>query len=380
MTLCASLCGNRRRKRCLWWQRGQRNIEQLCEAVVAEPVIQPVGCGTKTALSAPLPCVCQVDVSGVSGVIEYEPGEYTFTAYAGTRLSTIEAVLAEHGQFLPFDPPLVKAGATLGGTVASGLSGPGRYRFGGVRDFILGVRYVDSHGRLIKAGGKVVKNAAGFDIPKLMVGSLGMLGVLAEVTFKVFPSPRAYATLVVQCVDPQEAVAVLRKAVASAMDLQALDLVPGGPDCYAVWARLSGLADGLTERLERLAAMFDRATTVTGEHDATLWEEVQEFRWAPRPWSLIKIPMTMRRLPEVDAALLSLDPGILRRYGGGGQVAWVSTSAAIEAIDATLRDCGLAGLVVLGAGGKVRLGVQPGQPFEARVLAAMNDNGRFPVR
>ena len=356
------------------------NIEQLREAVIAEPVVQPVGCGTKTALSAPLPGVSQVDVTGLSGVIEYEPGEYTFTAYAGTRLSIIEAVLAEHGQFLPFDPPLVRAGATLGGTVAGGLSGPGRYRFGGVRDYILGVRYVDSRGKLIKSGGKVVKNAAGFDISKLMVGSLGMLGVLAELTFKVFPAPRAYATLVVQCVDPQEAVAVLGKAVTSAMDIHALDLVPGGPDCYAVWARLSGLAGGLSERLERLAAILGRATTVTGEQDAALWEEVQEFRWAPKPWALIKIPMTMRRAPDVEAALLSLDPGVLRRYSGGGQVAWVSTAAPIAAIDATLRSLGLAGLVVLGPGGKVRLGVQPGQPFEERVLAAMNDNGRFPVR
>ncbi len=185
-------------------------LDQLCEAVSAEPTVQAVGGRTKTALSAPLPGATEIDVTGLSGVIEYEPGEYTFTAYAGTRLSIIAAVLAEHGQFLPFDPPLMRAGATLGGTVAGGLSGPGRYRYGGVRDFILGVRYVDCSGELIRAGGKVVKNAAGFDIPKLMAGSLGMFGVLAELTFKVFPAPQAYATLVVQCIDPGEAVDVLQ--------------------------------------------------------------------------------------------------------------------------------------------------------------------------
>jgi glycolate dehydrogenase FAD-binding subunit len=355
-------------------------LEQLCEAVCAAPQVQPVGSGTKTALSAPLRGVSQIDMTGLTGVIEYEPGEYTFTAYAGTRVSLIEEVLGEHGQFLPFDPPLVRAGATLGGTVASGLSGPGRYRYGGVRDFILGVRYVDGQGKIIKGGGKVVKNAAGFDIPKLMAGSLGMLGVLAEITFKVFPAPRAYATLVVPCIDPHDATEVMHKVNASSMDIHALDLVPGGPHCYAVWARLSGLADALPERLERLAGVLGRGTTVEGEQDAALWEEVQELRWAPRPWALIKIPITPRRAPDVEAAFQQLDPGALRRYSGGGQVAWVATNAGIPAIDATLRNRELAGLVVMGPGAKVRLGVAVGQPFEERVRYAMDENGRFPPR
>ena len=89
----------------------------------------------------------------------------------------------------------VDAGATLGGTVAAGVSGPGRFRFGGVRDFILGVRFVDGQGRLLRMGGKVVKNCAGFDLPKFFVGSLGRFGVLAEVTFKVFPAPASRLTL-----------------------------------------------------------------------------------------------------------------------------------------------------------------------------------------
>src|SRR4029079_6930035 len=100
----------------------------------------------------------------------------------------------QRGQYLPFDPKCVEAGATLGGTVASGLSGPGRFRFGGLRDFILGVRFVDGAGRLLRMGGKVVKNAAGFDLPKFFVGSLGRFGVLAEMTFKVFPRPQSART------------------------------------------------------------------------------------------------------------------------------------------------------------------------------------------
>ena len=95
-----------------------------------------------------------------------------------------------HGQYLPFDPPLTAAGATIGGTVAAGINGPCRYRFGGIRDFLIGARIVDGEAAHPAGGGKVVKNAAGFLLHQAMVGSCGTLGVLAELTFKVFPAPR----------------------------------------------------------------------------------------------------------------------------------------------------------------------------------------------
>src|SRR5438105_916896 len=168
------------------------SVGELVEAVRSLSRVLAIGASTKPRLSA---------VDGVklctkrlSGIIEYEPSEFTFTALAGTRISEIAAALAERGQYLPFDPVLARAGATLGGTVASGLNGPGRFRFGGLRDFILGVKFVDGEGRLLRLGGKVVKNAAGFDIPKFFVGSLGRYGVLAEITFKVFPRVAAFRT------------------------------------------------------------------------------------------------------------------------------------------------------------------------------------------
>src|SRR5437660_3460343 len=145
-------------------------------------------------------------MTGLSGIVEYEPSEFTFTALAGTRVTEIAEALRKRGQYLPFVRLLWVAGATLGGTVASGLSGPGRFRFGGLRDFILGVRFVDGTGRLLRMGGKVVKNAAGFDLPKFFVGSLGRFGVLAEITFKVFPQRLASRTLKLE-VDGAEAAA-----------------------------------------------------------------------------------------------------------------------------------------------------------------------------
>ena len=210
------------------------------------------GCGTKAPLSTPPDGAVGLDVSGLAGIIEYEPGEFTFTALAGTPIAEIDAALAEHGQFLPFDPPLVEAGATLGGTVAAGLSGPGRYRYGGVRDFILGVRYVDGAGEVVRTGGKVVKNAAGFDISKLMAGSLGALGVLVELSFKVFPKPEGYATLCVLHPTLDDALASLHRLTSSQMDFFAIDLEPA-PGGAHLWVRLGGLS-GRAARTPRAAA------------------------------------------------------------------------------------------------------------------------------
>src|SRR5574337_434051 len=118
-------------------------IEEVQSAVRDGAQILPRGGGTKPALSTPTDGATTLDLTGLSGVLEYNPGEFTFTALAGTRVAEVQALLDSHGQYLPFDPPLAGQGATLGGAVAAGLSGPGRYRYGGVRDFILGVRWID---------------------------------------------------------------------------------------------------------------------------------------------------------------------------------------------------------------------------------------------
>ena len=142
-----------------------------------------------------------LDLAALAGIVEHTPEECTFTALAGTRISDIERLLAQHGQYLPFDPPLAVAGATLGGTVAAGVNGSCRYRYGGARDFLIGARIVDGRGRLTRSGGKVVKNAAGFLLHQALVGSCGTLGILAELTFKVFPAAEAHATIRVDAAD-----------------------------------------------------------------------------------------------------------------------------------------------------------------------------------
>ena len=135
-----------------------------------------------------------LNVAGYRGIVAYEPTELYVTAKCGTPLAELEAVLAEKGQMLAFEPPHF-SGASVGGCVAAGLAGPRRQQAGAVRDFVLGVKLIDGTGQVLDFGGQVMKNVAGYDVSRLLAGSLGTLGVLAEVTLKVLPKPVAEQTL-----------------------------------------------------------------------------------------------------------------------------------------------------------------------------------------
>lgn len=139
-----------------------------------------------------------LDITGYSGIIEYEPTELVVTARAGTRLTDLEETLNQQDQMLAFEPPYFGSTATLGGCVATGLSGPRRTATGAVRDFVLGVRMLDGKGEDLRFGGQVMKNVAGYDVSRLMVGAMGTLGVLLEVSLKVLPNPAAELTLQMQ--------------------------------------------------------------------------------------------------------------------------------------------------------------------------------------
>ncbi len=296
--------------------------DDLADAVRSAPRVIVVGAGTKPRLAAVGDGFVRVSTARLSGIVEYEPSEFTFTALAGTPVRTIVAALAERGQYLPFDPLLAGAGATLGGTVAAGLSGPGRFRFGGLRDFILGVRFVDGDGRLLRMGGKVVKNAAGFDLPKFFVGSLGRFGALAEITFKVFPRPAATRTLRLPAGDAGTMTGILTAAANSRWELDALD---GSPADGAVFARLAGPAaafDGLAGEI------FTRwpGTTLASAEAEELWQSVREFGWAHPAGTLVKVVLTPAQVPEFAAVVKSV-AGARAWLGAGGNVGYISLPA-----------------------------------------------------
>jgi glycolate oxidase FAD binding subunit len=348
------------------------SIVEVKEAVREGKKLLPKGGGSKPALSTPTGGAETLDVSGLCGVLEYDPAEFTFTALAGTTLSDVETLLRDNGQYLPFDPPLVKAGATLGGTVASGLSGPGRNRYGGVRDFILGVTMVTGAGEMVRGGGKVVKNAAGFDLPKLMVGSMGRLGVLVELSFKVFPEPKSYATLKVDFEALEEAVAALVKLSTAPFDLEALDLKPPG----TLLVRIGGLAEALPPRIKRLEGFLERSgKTLEGEEEAARWQEVREFSWLPEGWSLVKIPLTPKRIAPLEARLEKTEAK--RHYGVAGNLLWLAWPEKIEELERLLLDLELSGLILVGPAERPLVGKVQGRAFAARLKSALDPEEKF---
>ncbi|MBX2997915.1 MAG: FAD-binding protein [Caldilineaceae bacterium] len=360
-----------------------QTVDEISDAVRGHLRLLARGGGSKPALSTPSDDGATVlDLSQIRGVQVYDPGEFTFTALAGTPLHEVATMLAERGQYLPFDPPLAGAGATLGGTIAAGLSGPGRYRYGGVRDFLIGIRFVNGRGDVVRGGGNVVKNAAGFDFSKLMVGSLGRLGILTEVTFKVFPAPAATASLAAHFADLNSALDALVGLSHSKFDLDALDLVPSAED-VALWVRLGGLALALPQRLERLTALLNaqnhpRQIERFGEDaPAPHWSEMDAMTWRSGGGLLVKIPVTPKRVRQLDPLLA--DAGAVRRYSSGGNTAWINWPGSADEFDPLLSQQKLAGLVLDGPPGRPWLGRLSGRAMLQRIAATLDPEGKFGI-
>ena len=347
------------------------SFREVQQAVADHARIRPRGGGTKPALSRPPEGVASLDLSGLSGMVEYEPEEYTFTALAGTPVVEVQERLAREGQYLPFDPVLARAGATLGGTVAAGTGGSGRYRYGGIRDFLLGVRFVSGRAELVRGGSRVVKNAAGFDLPKLMVGSLGRLGILVEMTFKVFPLAQRWLTLEASLPDLSQALEAIRRLRAAPVDLAAVDLEPPG----RLLVRVGGRSESVGARLERVRELVGDGVELRGQEDRDRWDAIREFDWVPSDWNLMKVPMTTSRIAELEESLRSVP--CRTRYCAGGSLAWLAWRGPLDPVALALTHSNLAGLMIRGNGDVARPGLTQDQVFSKRIQSALDPDGRF---
>lgn len=243
-------------------------------------------------------------VSGHRGVVAYEPAELVVTARAGTPLDELEPLLGEHRQMLAFEPPRFSAGATLGGCIASGLSGPRRPYAGAVRDFVLGVKCLTGKGEVLSFGGQVMKNVAGYDVSRLMAGSLGTLGVLLEVSLKVLPRPAVDTTLCFE-VPAAEALDMMNRWAGRPLPVSAA--------CYddgRLFVRLSGSEPGVAAAVAKLGGD-------AYPHGERLWHELREHRLAffdgSQPLWRIGVPPA--------APLLNLPGAELVDWGGAQR--WV---------------------------------------------------------
>jgi glycolate oxidase FAD binding subunit len=349
-----------------------QSVAQLQEAVRTLASVRFLGTGSKTGLKPPATEGTCLDLADISGIVDYRPDECIISALAGTRLTEIDEVLRAQGHYLPFDPPLVDAGASLGGTIAAGLSGPCRYRYGGVRDFLLGASFVDGSGRLIRSGGKVVKNAAGFYLHNMLVGSLGRFGALVEITVKVFPRPEARVTVRGEFAGPPSALDAFARVATGRFDCEALDFEPP----TTIWARVGGFAEALPQRVDRLrAAMGGETHAMTAGDDEAFWRDAREFAWVPAGATLVKVATTPERIAPLERRFA--EESGKRRYSVGGNVAWIAWRGPLDTLDTILRNEALAGLVVLGEPRSALIGAPTSTGFSRRIKQALDPEGRF---
>lgn len=247
--------------------------QQVMDALQDATPLNITGGGSKAFLgnSAPIANTQKINVSQHRGIVEYDPCELVLTARSGTPLQEIEAVLAEAGQMLAFEPPhfgpIGTLDATLGGAIACGLSGPRRPYSGSARDFVLGCKLLNGRGEILRFGGQVMKNVAGYDVSRLMVGAYGTLGILLELSLKVLPRSAASITVAYQC-SPAEAINSMSALLSKPLPVDAACY--HGDHCYM---RISGSAQAVREAHTKIPG------EVVTDAD-TFWQTLREHQLA----------------------------------------------------------------------------------------------------
>ena len=304
--------------------RVQREAE-LVEAVraAAGPVqvrgggTRPVGAGAGEVLEV-----------GISGITLYEPAALTLVAGAGTPLAEVQAVLAAEGQRLAFEPadwgPVLGAAgsSTLGGVVAANVSGPRRVQAGACRDSLIGVRFVDGRGELVKNGGRVMKNVTGYDLVKLMAGSWGTLGVLSEVSFKLLPVAPAQAVLVLPELTAGAAVPALSAALASPYDVTGAGWLPG----VGAMVRLEGLAQSVAYRAAQLTGALAGFGRVEAGDPALFDDLARVAPFVGQAGDLWRFSVAPSAAPEIIARL---GCPVVLDWGGG--LIWALLPEGVDA-------------------------------------------------
>lgn len=242
-----------------------------------------------------------LDTRRHNGIVSYEPTELVVTARAGTPLVEVEAALADKGQFLACEPPSFGA-ATVGGMVAAGLSGPRRAAVGAVRDFVLGLRLMDGEARVLKFGGEVMKNVAGYDVSRLIAGSLGTLGLILDVSLKVLPRPVAETTLRFE-VTQTEAIDCANRWAGRPLGLSATCWCDG-----LLHARLSGAQSAVEAAVRTLGG-----ETVAAEDADVFWQDLREQRHA---FFAGEDPLWRLSVPPTAAPVMPDLPQLIEWNGG----------------------------------------------------------------
>jgi glycolate oxidase FAD binding subunit len=268
-----------------------------------------------------------LDLSGHAGIVSYEPTELVITARCGTTITELETALVERRQFLPFEPPRFGAAATIGGMVASGLSGPRRATAGSVRDFMLGAVLMDATGELLHFGGQVMKNVAGYDVSRLLSGSMGILGPIVQVSLKVLPLPTTEATLRMP-ISLQEALPLLNRWAGQPLPISATAFANG-----ELAVRLSGAPAAVDAAASRLQASHGVVTMAPAEASA-YWCGLRDHTGAFFDGDT---PLWRLSLPSTAPAFELSGPQLVE---WGGALRWFRTDAAATVVRKLAQNAG----------------------------------------
>ena len=248
--------------------------EQILNAAKTNTSLSIEGGGTKAWYGNPNRFT-KLDTRTYSGILEYQPEELVITACAGTSLKEIEAALKEKNQVLAFEPPHFGEHATFGGAIAAGLAGPGRISMGNFRDFVLGARVIDGKGQDLAFGGKVMKNVAGYDVSRLLPGSMGTLSLLLEASVKVLPKPAATATLRCQ-ISQEKALRVLNEWAGEPLPLSASCWIGNSKDGDGeLTIRLAGATAAVKAAIPLMSSLV-QAKEIDPETAEIFWNDLRE--------------------------------------------------------------------------------------------------------
>jgi glycolate oxidase FAD binding subunit len=322
----------------------------IAEAAARQRPLALAGGNTKAEMGRPAQTEATLSSAALTGITLYEPAELVIAARAGTPLSEVVRTLAEKGQQLPFEPmdhrPLLGSAGepTIGAVAAANISGPRRIMAGAARDSLIGVRFVNGRGEVVKSGGRVMKNVTGLDLVKLMAGSWGTLGLLTEVTFKVLPKPERAATLVLSTLDDTRAIAALCAAVASPYEVTGAAHVPASIDGAGARTliRVEGFSFSVDYRLGELRKLlrgFGPADLLEGDAAEALWRTIRDATpfAEPRDKGVWKISTAPSKGPPV-AAEIARSRDARWYYDWSGGLLWIAIDAAGDAGAAAIRD------------------------------------------
>jgi glycolate oxidase FAD binding subunit len=375
--------------------RDRKDIEAAVQwAIAGGKSLEIIGHGSKRKLGRPAQYDATIDLSGMSGVVLYEPQELILSAKAGTPLVDITKLLASNGQELAFEPmdygPLLggaPGSGTVGGMLAANVSGPRRIRAGAARDHLLGVIAVSGRGETFKSGGRVVKNVTGFDLCKLLAGSWGTLGILAEVTLKVLPQQKSEASLVVFGPNDSEAAAAMAAAMATPLGVSGAahlpDYVASRFDGFdeaesATVFRIEGLVASLNDSvasLKRAVRPFGASAGLAQAESRKLWRAIRDVQpfWANGPCGdrpLWRISTTPAKGHEIAA---KISPAAMLFYDWAGGLIWVAPPVTQDCSAGEIRHAVAAAgghATLVRAQAAVRASIDPFQP-ETGALAAL---------